>query len=146
MSEQLTGVVNNQIANFSVLYMKLHNYHWYVKGQQFFTLHEKFEELYNEVATNIDDLAERLLALEGNPVATMKECLSMSSIQEASGNETATDMVATLVSDFDTLTKELKDGMDIAGEVDDETTGDMLLAIHKSFEKHAWMLKSFLGK
>ncbi|TYR82061.1 DNA starvation/stationary phase protection protein [Priestia megaterium] len=146
MSKQLTEIVNKQVANFSVMYIKLHNYHWYVKGEQFFTLHEKFEELYTEVATVIDDVAERLLALGGQPVATMKEILEMSSIEEASGNETAKDMVATLVQDFTTLTTELKAGMNVAGEVDDETTGDMLLAIHQSLEKHIWMLNSFLGK
>jgi starvation-inducible DNA-binding protein len=70
MSKQLTDIVNKQIANWSVLYIKLHNYHWYVKGPQFFTLHEKFEQLYNEAALHIDELAERLLALGGAPVAT----------------------------------------------------------------------------
>ncbi|KSU87276.1 DNA starvation/stationary phase protection protein [Bacillus sp. VT 712] len=146
MSKELTTIVNKQVANFSVMYIKLHNYHWYVKGEQFFTLHEKFEELYTETATVIDDLAERLLALGGSPVATMKEILEMSSIEEAHGNETAKDMVSELVKDFTTLTTELKQGMDVAGEVDDETTGDMLLAIHQNLEKHMWMLNSFLGK
>ncbi|MFE4116572.1 Dps family protein [Priestia sp. YIM B13448] len=112
MAVNVNEIVNKQVANFSVMYIKLHNFHWYVKGEQFFTLHEKFEELYTETATIIDDLAERLLALEGKPVATMKESLELSSIKEAG----------------------------------DETTGDMLLAIHQSLEKHTWMLKSFLGK
>ncbi|ADE71873.1 MULTISPECIES: Dps family protein [Priestia] len=146
MAANVNEIVNKQVANFSVMYIKLHNFHWYVKGEQFFTLHEKFEELYTETATIIDDLAERLLALEGKPVATMKESLELSSIKEADGSETAKDMVASLVSDFDTLTAELKEGMDAAGEAGDETTGDMLLAIHQSLEKHTWMLKSFLGK
>lgn len=146
MSKQLTDIVNQQIANWSVLYTKLHNYHWYVKGEQFFTLHAKFEEFYNEAALYIDDLAERLLALDGKPVATMKECLEMASVKEATGEETAKDMVAVLVEDFTMLTGELKEGMDVAEQAGDETTGDMLLAIHKELEKHIWMLKSFLGK
>jgi starvation-inducible DNA-binding protein len=145
MSKQLTDIVNKQIANWSVLYIKLHNYHWYVKGPQFFTLHEKFEQLYNEAALYIDELAERLLALGGAPVATMKECLEQSSVKEATGQETAEQMVATIVSDFETMIGELKEGMQVAEEVGDETTGDMLLGIHQSLEKHIWMLKSFLG-
>jgi starvation-inducible DNA-binding protein len=145
MSKQLTDIVNKQIANWSVLYIKLHNYHWYVKGPQFFTLHEKFEQLYNEAALYIDELAERLLALGGAPVATMKECLEQSSVKEATGQETAEQMVATIVSDFETMIGELKEGMQVADEVGDETTGDMLLGIHQSLEKHVWMLKSFLG-
>jgi starvation-inducible DNA-binding protein len=146
MSKQLTDIVNKQIANCSVLYIKLHNYHWYVKGPQFFTLHEKFEQLYNEAALYIDELAERLLALGGAPVATMKECLEQSSVKEATGQETAEQMVATIVSDFETMIGELKEGMQVAEEVGDETTGDMLLGIHQSLEKHVWMLKSFLGR
>ncbi|MED4969287.1 MULTISPECIES: Dps family protein [Anoxybacillaceae] len=146
MSKQLTDIVNKQIANWSVLYIKLHNYHWYVKGPQFFTLHEKFEQLYNEAALHIDELAERLLALGGAPIATMKECLEQSSVKEATGQETAEQMVATIVSDFETMIGELKEGMQVAEEVGDETTGDMLLGIHQSLEKHVWMLKSFLDR
>ncbi|KPN16056.1 general stress protein [Bacillus australimaris] len=145
MSEKLLNVVNKQVADWTVLYVKLHNYHWYVKGKDFFTLHEKFEELYTETATYIDDLAERMLALNGQPVATMKECLEISSIQEAEGNESAEQMVKNLYDDFSNIAEELKQGMDLAAEVGDETTGDMLLAIHQSIEKHNWMLKAFLG-
>lgn len=146
MSTQLVEIVNKQVANWSVLYIKLHNYHWYVKGSQFFTLHVKFEELYNEAAVHIDELAERLLAISGQPVATMKEILEMSSIREANGNEDAEEMVANISNDFSILTGELKEGMKVAADADDETTGDMLLAIHQVLEKHIWMLQSFLGK
>ncbi|KQU09273.1 Dps family protein [Bacillus sp. FSL W7-1034] len=145
MSEKLLNVVNKQVADWTVLYVKLHNYHWYVKGKDFFTLHEKFEELYTETATYIDDLAERMLALNGQPVATMKECLEISSIQEAEGNESAEQMVKNLYDDFSNIAEELKKGMELAAEVGDETTGDMLLAIHQSIEKHNWMLKAYLG-
>lgn len=145
MSEQLLNVVNKQVADWTVLYVKLHNYHWYVKGKDFFTLHEKFEELYTETATYIDDLAERMLALNGQPVATMKECLEISSIQEAEGKESAEQMVKNLYDDFSNIAEELKQGMELVAEVGDETTGDMLLAIHQSIEKHNWMLKAYLG-
>ncbi|PAQ14544.1 Dps family protein [Bacillus sp. FJAT-42315] len=146
MSEKLVQSVNQQIANWTVLYTKLHNYHWFVKGPQFFALHDKFEELYTEASLHIDELAERLLALGGEPVATLKESLEMATIGEAEGKETAEQMVQSVVNDFTTIIAELKAAMDLAGEVDDETTGDMLLAIHQGLEKHAWMLKSFLGK
>lgn len=146
MSKQLTEVVNKQVANWSVLFTKLHNYHWFVKGPEFFTLHEKFEELYNEAATHIDELAERLLAIEGKPVGTMKEILEISTIHEAEGGESAEQMVKNIADDFSVLIEELKEGMEVADSVGDETTGDMLLAIHQSVEKHNWMLKAFLGK
>ncbi|MEB1805731.1 Dps family protein [Alkalihalobacterium sp. APHAB7] len=142
--EKVSAILNKQIANWSVLFVKLHNYHWYVKGPQFFTLHDKFEEFYNEAALHIDELAERLLALKGQPVATMKEYLETASVSEATGNETADEMVSTIIQDFDTLIDELKEGMEAADTLGDETTADMLLAIHQSLEKHNWMLRSFL--
>jgi starvation-inducible DNA-binding protein len=146
LKTELTLAVNQQIANWSVLYIKLHNYHWYVTGPEFFTLHAKFEELYNETALHIDELAERLLSLGDKPVATMRECLEVSSVKEATGGESATDMVASIVEDFSVMIAELKKGMEIAGSVGDETTGDLLLSIHSSLEKHVWMLNSFLGR
>ncbi|MBT2727354.1 MULTISPECIES: Dps family protein [Bacillaceae] len=146
MENQLVSILNKQIANWSVLYTKLHNYHWYVKGGQFFTLHVKFEEFYNEAGLHVDELAERLLAIGGKPAATMKEYLEISSIKEATGNETADEMVESVINDFSIIIGELKEGMSFADEKNDETTGDMLLAIHSGLEKHVWMLTAFLGR
>lgn len=146
MNNQLANVLNKQIANWSVLYTKLHNFHWYVKGEQFFTLHVKFEELYNEAALHVDEIAERLLAIGGQPVATMKGNLELASIQEANGSESSQEMVQAIINDFSIIIGELKEGMSLAGEMDDETTGDMLLAIHSGLEKHVWMLTAYLGK
>ena len=74
--------LNQQVANWTVAYTKLHNFHWYVKGPNFFSLHEKFEELYNEASQYVDDLAERILAIGGNPVATLKESLELSIVKK----------------------------------------------------------------
>ncbi len=146
MKNELTQMVNQQIANWIVLYIKLHNFHWYVTGPEFFTLHAKFEELYNEAALHIDELAERLLAMGDKPVATMTGALELASVKEAAGNESPSDMVASIVEDYSTIIEELKRGMEIAGEVSDETTSDLLLSIHSGLEKHVWMLNSFLGR
>lgn len=128
------------------MYVKLHHYHWYVTGEQFFTLHTKFEELYNEAAVHIDELAERLLALGGKPVATMTGFLELASIQEADGKESATDMVQTVSNDYAQMLSEFKRGMELATSVHDGTTGDMLSAIHSGLEKHVWMLNAYLGE
>lgn len=146
MQLTLHETLNRQIANWSVLFIKLHNYHWYVKGQQFFTLHVKFEELYTEAAAHVDVLAERLLALGGQPVSTMKGYLEQASVGEATGKENAEQMVKSVVDDFEIIIGELKAGMKLAESEKDETTGDLLLGIHSSLEKHVWMLNSFLGK
>lgn len=145
LTQSIQVILNKQIANWGLLYVKLHNFHWYVKSNQFFTLHVKFEELYNEAALHVDELAERLLSIGGQPAATMKAFMELSSLKEASGTETATKMVEAVIEDFTILTQELKAGMQACEEVQDETTSDMLLAIQTSLEKHRWMLQSFLG-
>jgi len=144
--QELSKILNHQIANWTVLYTKIHNFHWYVKGESFFTLHVKFEELYNEAALNLDEIAERLLAIGGNPVATLKEALAEASVKEATGKEDASGMVQSLVNDYTMIVEELDKGMELAEELGDDTTADMLLKIHESLEKHNWMLSSFLGK
>ncbi|WP_426984236.1 Dps family protein [Brevibacillus borstelensis] len=143
--ENLYSVLNKQVANWTILHMKLQNYHWNVKGPAFFTLHDKFEELYNEASEHIDTLAERILARNGKPVATLGECIRDASIEEASDRETAEEMVQTLIEDFTTVIDELKDGIKKVEELGDEGTADMLLSIQTSLEKHVWMLKAFQG-
>lgn len=137
--------VNQQVANWTVLYTKIHNYHWYVKGRHFFTLHVKFEELYNEAGMIIDEFAERILALDGKPVATLKECLEMSTIKEAKGNEKEEDMVSQLHDDFSKIVDELQEAIEMAEQEGDSSTADMLTAVKKSLRKHMWMFKAYLG-
>ncbi|MHA6260225.1 Dps family protein [Sporosarcina sp. CAU 1771] len=146
MSEKLVEEMNIQVATWSTMYAKLHNYHWYVKGHQFFTLHAKFEELYNEATVHMDEIAERILTLGGNPVATLKEHLEQSVVSEATGKEKTDDMVKTIVEDFDEIMKSLKSGMDEAAKIGDDMTEDLLNAVYQSIEKHQWMLNAFLGE
>lgn len=144
-NKTLIEQLNDLVATWSVLYTKLHNYHWYVNGPSFFTLHVKFEELYNEVTLNLDDIAERILSKGGKPVATLTEHLKMSHIKEATGKETTEEMVQTTISDFKTIMLHLKDAMEQASQEGDDRTEDMLNAVVQSLEKHTWMLSAFLG-
>lgn len=141
----LEKIVNKQVANWTVLFTKLHHYHWFVTGPNFFTLHDKFEELYNEGAVYLDDLAERLLALQLKPVSTIKESMEIASVKEATGNETADEMVRSISHDFEQMIKELKEGIMLADESGDKITADMLLSIQQSLEKHHWMLTALLA-
>lgn len=145
-SGELNSALNTQLANWSVLGVKLHNYHWFVKGPQFFTLHAKFEELYDTAAGYVDELAERLLAIGGKPAATMSEYLKLSLIQEASGEQSAEQMVEALAADLGTIAKGLKVGIEAAGEQEDDVTADLFTGMKADVEKQAWMLSAFLGK
>lgn len=146
MPQDLNKELNKLVATWSVLYTKLHNYHWYVTGNAFFTLHAKFEELYNEITINFDDTAERILSKGGEPVATLKEYLELSHVQEATGNETADEMVAMIVSDFEKQMQAINNAMQLAAKEGDDRTEDLLNSMYLSLEKHTWMLKAFLDK
>lgn len=141
----LEQVLNRQVANLNVLYVKVHNFHWYVKGEQFFALHVKFEELYDDITLKMDEVAERLLSIKGSPAATMKEYLEIATIQEATGKEDARGMVQALIEDFATVAEELTEGIELAEEVSDQPTADLFIKIRTDLEKNQWMLRSFLG-
>ncbi|MGE7217722.1 Dps family protein [Priestia koreensis] len=138
-------LLNQQIANWSLLNTKLHRFHWYVKGPHFFTLHEKFEAFYNEAGTIIDDLAERLLSIGGQPIATMKEHLEQATLSETNHEQTAEDMVRTLVNDYSLIIEEAKQLIEVAGNEDDEATADFFVGMVKDLQQRTWMLNAFLG-
>lgn len=140
----LEQVMNQQLANWNVLYTKLHRFHWYVKGPHFFTLHAKFEELYEEAAGTIDELAERLLITGGKPISTLKEYIQYASLEETAETLSAEEMVQNVVNDFSQLISELKEAKIVAEQENDEVTSDMFTELIETLSKHNWMLTSFL--
>lgn len=145
-NEDVVRVLNQQVANWTVAFTKLHNFHQYVKGPNFFALHTKFEELYDEASQFIDDLAERILAIGGNPVATLRESLDISIIDEAGKYYKAEEMVAELSKDFTNVSKQLEEAIEVAGKAEDDVTEDMFIGMQTDIDKHNWMLKSYLGE
>jgi len=135
-----TQALNRRLADFGVLFVKLHNYHWLVKGPHFYQLHTLFETLYDEVAQRLDEVAERILQLGGEPLASLKEFLAHASIPEARGNETPVEMVNQTIYDFTTVNETVREAIGTAQADGDEVTADLLVGISKSFEKHLWML------
>lgn len=146
MSKQYIESVNLQVANFTILYEKLHHYHWFLKGHHFFTLHVKFEELYNEVTLHLDAIAERLLIIGEKPISTLKQCLETASIEEASGTgQSEQEMVQAVIDDFSKIIDEMKETIKSAEDAGDHVTADMFIGISESLGKHVWMLNAFLG-
>ncbi|MGM0751584.1 MAG: Dps family protein [Bacillota bacterium] len=143
MNQQLVVALNKQLANWNVLYTKLHNYHWYVTGPEFFTLHEKFEEYYNEAGNYIDEVAERILTIKGKPIATLKEYLETATIEESNGKESPVEMVDALVNDFKQIVNDSKKIIEAAEDSQDQPTADLFIGIKTSLEQHIWMLNAF---
>lgn len=141
-------LTNHIIANLGVLNVKLHQYHWYVQGPYFFTLHEKFEELYNEANQYFDDFAERLIASGEKPYSTLSEYLEHSFITEEPYDEkiAANKMVETLVEDYRTIRDVTIKTIHLASKEGDPVTEDLLVSYKNTLDQTIWMLQSFLGK
>ena len=137
---KLHNGLNKQVANLAVFFVKLHHHHWYIKGQHFYGLHAKFEEFYDEINELYDAFAERLLMIGGHPTSNLKGYLAQTSIKEATGTEKAEDMIGHILEDFKLLRKELQETLDIAQELGDEVTADLIIGTMSSFDKHIWML------
>ena len=147
--EETTDVVNalnTLLANYHVYYQKLRNYHWNVKGADFFDLHEKFEELYTVATVNIDDIAERIRVFGHTPLSTMQAYLDNSEITETGTDLSPEEMVSEVMSDIETIDSFLVETLDTAAEVGDVATVSLLNKMIKDIEKEHWMLSAFSGR
>jgi starvation-inducible DNA-binding protein len=145
--ETSASVVNHLVANLGVLHVKLHQYHWHVKGPEFYRLHEKFEELYNEVNTYFDEFAERLLQIGVRPYSTLEEYSKHAFIEEkVYRNEISADnMVKNVVEDYKNLREFTEKGIALAGDEGDTVTEDMLIEYKSQLDFHLWTLEAYLG-
>ncbi len=140
--KELHGLMNRQVANFALFFTKLHHFHWFVTGREFFILHEKFESLYDEVNELYDAYAERLIMIGGIPSSSMSAYLLQSSIKETSTIDPK-KMVDEVIQDLELLVKEQKELTHLAQANQDEQTADLTIQTVAAFEKHLWMLKAF---
>ncbi|MGL4820624.1 MAG: Dps family protein [Bacilli bacterium] len=138
-------LLNKQLANWSVLFFKLHQYHWFVKGENFFELHEKFEAYYDEAKGYIDEIAERILMNGDQPTSTMESFIRNASLKEGDVPEDARDMVENVLSDFETIIEESNEAIEALEEMGQRSSADLLIDIVAALEKHCWMLRTYLA-
>lgn len=142
--EHTAAKLNELLASYHIHYQKLRNFHWNLKSNKFFTLHEKFEELYNDANEKIDEIAERLLTLNVTPLSQLSDYLELSVIKEAPVSLSDNEMVKAIVEDLTALIKLKREVIKRAAEAEDEGTIDMMGSFIGSLEKHCWMLTSWL--
>lgn len=145
-TENITAALNSLLANYTIHYQKLRNYHWNVKGSDFFDLHEQFERQYTEALQNIDDIAERIRIFGKTPMSTLKEYLEISEIKETGSQLTSDLMVRELLSDYRILLQFMFNVVDVAVQHSDSGTEEMVKVFINHMEKHHWMLSSFMSK
>lgn len=138
--------MNRYLADQMVMYIKLHNLHWYIKGNSFFTLHEKLEELYNATASAIDEVAERMLMIGASPAGNLKEMLSLTGVKELEGKPIGSEeAIGILLKDVEWWVNNTKELISLAEEEGDTGTVDMFSELLGHYEKLLWMLKSYLA-
>jgi starvation-inducible DNA-binding protein len=130
-------------ADLSVLSRKVKNYHWNVRGRDFFTLHAQFEALYDQLAEFMDQAAERLVALGHRPLPGLAADLERASLKEEAGFLDPMKMVGTVLADLEQLSKTVMAVQDAANEADDRVTANMLDDFLDAFAAKSWMLRAF---
>lgn len=136
--------LNQLLIDYQVHYQNLRLFHWNVKGPMFFILHEKFEELYLEAAERIDEVAERILALDGTPKGSLASISAHATISSSEDITGAENMVQAILDANVVLVKHLTAVLSEATEAEDEGTLDIFTGYIREIEKQNWMLKAFL--
>jgi len=144
--QSVISLLNADLSDSYLLVVKTKKYHWDVVGPAFRTLHTLWDEQYEAISLNIDAIAERIRALGGYPVGTIKGFLDNATLREHPGDlPNANEMVKRLVSDHEQMIRNLRGHVDQCGdEFHDEGTADFLTGLMEQHEEMAWMLRSFL--
>lgn len=142
--EKIASGLSRLLADSYTLYLKTHNYHWNVTGPQFNTLHLMFEGQYTELATAVDEIAERIRALGVKAPGSYRQFSEMTSIDEGEGSEPAEEMIRQLAVGQETIVRTAREVFPDADAANDEPTADLLTQRMQIHEKNAWMLRSML--
>jgi len=142
--KEITSKLNQLLASLQVYYQNLRGFHWNIEGRDFFQLHEKFEELYDEAAETIDGIAERIKILNGTPFHTFSDYLEHSSVKPAANVSNGDEAVRLTLSASETILSQLNQTMEAAQKGSDEGTASMISGLIESMEKQIWMLKAYL--
>lgn len=137
--------LNQLLSDFHIYYQNTRGFHWNIKGKRFFELHIKFEELYTEALTTIDEVAERLLSIGGAPLHSFTDYLATTTLKEYKNVSEDTATVKAIVEQLQALIKQENVVKDLAAEAGDSETEDMMIALVNSQQKNIWMFNSWLS-
>jgi len=141
---KLSKKLNQLLADYQVFYQNVRGLHWNIKGKEFFELHLKFEEFYNDAVIKIDEIAERILTLEGEPFHTFSDYLINSKIKEEKSVTNGIEGIEIVVKNFSKIITLEREILSLAGDADDEGTASLMSDYISETEKTLWMLNSYL--
>jgi starvation-inducible DNA-binding protein len=145
-AKHLAEKLNELLANYSIFYQNTRGYHWNIKGEKFFELHLKFEELYNDLLLKIDEIAERILTLGHTPKHNYADYRKTSKIQESVFVSDGLKAVEDILASFQTIIILQRELLTIASDANDEGTNALMSDYIRLQEKSVWMYSSFMNK
>ena len=144
-ANELAEKLNDLLANYSIFYQNVRGYHWNIKGDKFFELHVKFEELYTDLIIKIDDVAERILTLGKTPNHKYSDYIKVSEIKESNEGRDGMKAVNQILDAFKTLIVKQRVILELSGDIGDEGTNALMSDNIREQEKLVWMYSSFLN-
>ncbi|UTW66493.1 DNA starvation/stationary phase protection protein [bacterium SCSIO 12643] len=144
-SENLSNQLNDLLANYQLFYMNVRGFHWNIKGNKFFELHVKFEELYNDLQVKIDEIAERVLTLGHTPMHSFADYLEASDIKTVTNATGSEETVSSVLEAFKTVIMKQRVILESSGEADDEGTQALMSDYIREQEKLVWMYTAYLS-
>lgn len=145
-AEKLAKKLNELLANYSIFYQNTRGYHWNIKGEKFFELHVKFEELYNDLVLKIDEIAERILTLSGTPKHNYSEYSKLSKIKESKEVSDGIKAVGEILDAFKIILPLQRELLELSADAGDEGTNALMSDYIRAQEKMVWMYSAFLKK
>lgn len=145
-SQQVVNLLNELLANFQVYYQNLRGYHWNIKGNRFFILHAKFEELYNDAVEKVDEIAERILTLGGVPLHSYAAYAKVATLKARENVSDGDECLRAVKEDLLVLLEQEREILRLAAEVGDDGTQDVFTPYISYQEKLLWMLNAYLNE
>lgn len=140
--EKILSNLNTFLCDLNVFYRKLQNYHWNVKGKDFFTVHAKLEEYYDGINKEIDEVAEHILSIGGQPLGSLKDYLNNTKIKEAENIKVDSKVIFNeIIKDYSMLLEDAKKIKKDADEISEYKTSAFMDEIIEDYTKKLWMLK-----
>ena len=143
-ARKLAEQLNILLANYSIFYQNTRSYHWNIKGEKFFELHLKFEELYNDLIIKIDEIAERILTLGGIPTHTFEDYLKDTAIKSAKNVTEAIPSVELVLDSFEKILIKQRELLSLSADADDEGTNALMSDYIREQEKLVWMYSAYI--
>ncbi|MEY2963548.1 MAG: hypothetical protein RL754_809 [Bacteroidota bacterium] len=145
-TESLIKELHALLADYAVFYQNVRGYHWNIRGSQFFELHLKFEELYDDLALKVDEVAERILTLGGKPDHRFSSYSILGEVKECDITSDAKAAVKDILETLKIMLGRQRLLLADASQLGDEGTAALMGDYIRAQEKLVWMYAAFLGE